>query len=86
MISIELKSGIKTKILIAKTDKSLREFSKKIGISHPYLSQVLSGKRNPSATVAHKISKGLGLEIEDIFLIPNVAKDNPRKEFVKTFE
>ncbi|PGS09918.1 helix-turn-helix domain-containing protein [Bacillus pseudomycoides] len=76
MIEIKLKDEIKTRLLIAKTGKSLRRFSKENGFSHAYLSQILKGDRNPSPVVATKISKGLNLEIEDIFLIKVVGGGN----------
>lgn len=71
MITFPLKDPIKTRLLIAETGKSLRSFSRKISISHSYLSQILNGKRNPSPTVAYKIAKGLNLKIEDVFFIKN---------------
>lgn len=69
MVVMELKNRAEVRILIAETGKSLRGFSAMIGVSQPYLSQILSGKQKPSATVAYKIARGLGVNIEDIFLI-----------------
>lgn len=69
MISFELRDGFTTRLLIAETGKSLRDFAKDAGISHSYLSQILSGKRSPSPTVAKKIANGLNAKIEEIFLI-----------------
>lgn len=68
-MNIQLKNSAETKIMMAKKGKTIRSFSKLIGVSHPYLSQILNKKRNPSATVAHKIAEGLGVKVEDIFLI-----------------
>lgn len=68
-MQITLKDSANTRLLIAKTGDSLRSFSKKIGISQGYLSQILSMKKNPSANVAYKISRGLNVDIEEIFLI-----------------
>jgi len=68
LVVMELRDRREIRILIAKTGQSLRGFSKMIGVSQPYLSQILSGKQKPSATVAYKIAKGLNLDIEDIFL------------------
>ncbi|OKL37601.1 helix-turn-helix domain-containing protein [Domibacillus mangrovi] len=79
MIVITIKDFGSTRIEIARKGKSLRGFSKEIGISQSYLSQVLNGKRNPSASVAYKIAKGLMLEVEDIFFVNNVANDNPHE-------
>lgn len=68
-MQITLKDSTNTRLLIAKTGDSLRSFSKKIGISQGYLSQILSMKKNPSANVAYKIARGLNVDIEEIFLI-----------------
>lgn len=83
MIEIKLKDEIKTRLLIAKTGKSLRSFSKENGFSHTYLSQILKGSRNPSPIVATKISKGLNLAIEDIFFVKVVGGSNQCGEEVQ---
>lgn len=80
MINITLKNRVRTRIMIAETGKGLRDFSKMIGISHAYLSQILNGKKNPSPTVAHKIATGLSLEIKDIFLIETVDSSTKKEE------
>ena len=80
MINVRAKDPIKIRIMIGKQGKSLKRFSSSIGISDPYLSQILNNKRNPSPVVADKIARGLGKEVEDIFLIENVAKDNHDQE------
>lgn len=67
-----LKSSRDTKLLIALKGLTLRGFASYIGVSHSFLSQVLNGKRKPSAVVAKKIADGLGKEIEEIFLIKTV--------------
>lgn len=69
MLKFELKSPNELQIRIALTGMSMRGFSKEIGISHSFLSQVINGKSNPSATTAGKISKGLNKKIDDFFLI-----------------
>lgn len=69
MAFLTLKDETETRLLIAETGNSLRGFSDIIDISPAYLSQILSGKRKPSPTIGHKIAKGLGLEIKEIFLI-----------------
>jgi len=66
-----MKNLEQTRLEIAKTGKSLRSFSKDIGISQGYLSQILCGKKKPSPTIAYKISNGLGVGFEDIFFIHN---------------
>jgi len=76
-----LKDKKVTKVLIAEKGYTLRTYSKVIGISHPYLSQVLNGKRNPSATTAHKIASGLGLKVDDLFNIKNSPRNNMEEVF-----
>lgn len=68
-MQITLRDSTKTRLLIARTGESLRGFSERIGVSQGYLSQILSMKKNPSANVAYKISQGLNVDIEEIFLI-----------------
>lgn len=76
MVDLTLKDVFQTKIMISETGKNFSSFAKNIGISRSYLSQILGMKRNPSVAVANKIAKGLGVEVEEIFLVKNVANDN----------
>jgi putative transcriptional regulator len=69
MIEIRVKDEVKTKMMIAESGNSLRSFSKHIGISHPYLCQVLNHHRNVSPITAKRISDGLGKKIDDIFFV-----------------
>lgn len=66
-------------MLIALEGKSVRSFSKEIAISHSYLTQILNGKKNPSPTVASKISEGLNKKIDDVFTIC-LVDDLPNRE------
>ena len=81
MVRLTLKNKKEVLLLIAKEGESLRGFSKKIGVSCAYVSQIINGKRNPSPIIANKISKGLNVNIEDIFLI-QTSVDNGQKEKV----
>lgn len=82
MFSITLRDNFKTRLSIAKNGQTLRSFSEMNGISHAYLSQILTGKRNPSPTVAFKIANGLNQSVEDIFLISlvDITNDQPRRK------
>ncbi|WP_404336405.1 helix-turn-helix domain-containing protein [Planococcus rifietoensis] len=82
MLRFELKNPDETKILIGKQGKSMRGFSNHIGVSQSYLSQVLSLKSRPSATIAKKIAEGLSVNIEDIFFI-TIDNKSYQKEKVK---
>lgn len=48
-IRLTLKNKKEVLLLIAKEGESLRGFSKKIGVSCAYVSQIINGKRNPSS-------------------------------------
>lgn len=76
MMNVQLKDSKKVRLLIAQTGKSLRSFAMEIEISQPYLSQILSGKNNPSVTVAYKIANGLAIDIEEIFLVEVIGHTN----------
>lgn len=81
-MKVELSNSSNIRILIAQQGMNLRLFSKHIGISQAYLSQILSGKRTPSPVVANKIAKGLNKKIDDIFFIQTDNKSNISKERV----
>lgn len=69
MLNIKLKDAqdLEKRIMIA--GFSQRSFAIHIGISSPYLNQVVKEVRNPSAKIAKKICEGLGVEFDDIFFI-----------------
>lgn len=51
------------------TPLSLNELSRVTGVSIGYLSRIEKGERNPSARVLHKLSKPLGLNEDELFVI-----------------
>lgn len=76
MVKCILRNEITTRLMIAEKMGSLKTFANEIGISQTYLTQILKCDRSPSPTIAHKIAKGLGRKVDDIFLIKSVAEDN----------
>lgn len=74
MVTFTILSTDETKLLIAKQGDSVKTFSKKIGISDSYLSQIINRKRKPSAPLAKKISDNLDRDIKEIFFIENTCK------------
>lgn len=79
-MKITLKDEKVIRTLIAERVGYLKKYALKSGISPTYLTQILKAQRNPSFTVAHNMASALGLKIEDIFLIIDVAKYNPKHE------
>jgi transcriptional regulator with XRE-family HTH domain len=74
LITVKFKDKKDIMLKIAEEGISLREFSRKSGISQGYLSQLLSGERKPSPVVAKKLAESLGLNMKDIFLIEVIDK------------
>lgn len=68
---VALKDKSEIRLLIAMKGFSLRGFSKEIGISQGYLSQILKGSKNPSPVIAFKVARGLEKEVSEIFFIDN---------------
>lgn len=69
MVKFEIINSNKMKMVIALKGFSIRSLSRKIGMSHSYLSQIINKKRLPSAVIVKKICEGLDINIDDFFLI-----------------
>lgn len=67
MVEIKLKNIDKVRIQMAKEGINLTELSRLINVSQSYLSQVLNGKRTPSAKLAKNIAHELGLNVNEVF-------------------
>jgi transcriptional regulator with XRE-family HTH domain len=78
MLMILIKDKDFKEILI-RQGLSQRAFSEKAGISSPFLSQVLQGKRNPGPKTSKKMCDSLGVEFDDIFFIENGYKSKQNK-------
>lgn len=69
MVGFTIKDSLKAKILIAETGNTLKSFSELAGISYSYMSRIIAGKNSPSVIVATKITKALGVTIDELFNI-----------------
>lgn len=63
---------------LLRSHKQQKELAGKIGISYPYLSQILSGARRPKLETLMAIEAETGVPVESWADIP-VAKSDPRK-------
>src|SRR5246500_3192287 len=63
---IEISLGQRLHELRDKADLSLRELSKKVGISGPFLSDIELGRRFPSEEILAKLAKVLNVSLEDL--------------------
>lgn len=75
-MSIKLKNVQFIKEMIARSGYSIRDFGEAVGISKPYVVQIVNGQRNPSPKVAKSIIDNLGCQFDDIFFIENDSKRN----------
>lgn len=55
--------GIKVKVKLAELDMTLSQFAIELGISQPYLTDILRGRRS-AANQKKKIAKVLGIQYE----------------------
>ncbi|GAP00806.1 hypothetical protein FFRU_012150 [Fructobacillus fructosus] len=68
-VKVTVKEPEELKRHIYQGGESISGFSRRIGVSVPYMSNVVSGKMNPSPTTAKKIADGLGVKLTSIFLV-----------------
>lgn len=69
----------KFKELLIRKGMSQRGFAKEIGISGPYMSQIVKGNRHPGPQISKKICDGLEVGFDDIFFIQNGYKSKQTK-------
>lgn len=65
---------------------SLRQLSKRAGVSNPYLSQIERGLRKPSAEILQQIAKGLRISAEALYVqagILDLPKGGPVVDAVR---
>jgi transcriptional regulator with XRE-family HTH domain len=63
---IEISLGQRLHELRDKADLSLRELSKKVGISGPFLSDIELGRRFPSEEILGKLARALNVSLEEL--------------------
>ena len=63
---IEISLGQRLHELRDKADLSLRELSRKVGISSPFLSDIELGRRFPSEEILAKLADALNVSLEDL--------------------
>lgn len=68
MIKTALKDKVAFNQLLMKEGFTLKSFAVHANVGYHSIQQVSSGKRNPTAPVAFKICKGLGMEFDDLFV------------------
>src|ERR1700741_5140651 len=63
---IEISLGQRLHELRDKADLSLRELSKKVGISGPFLADIELGRRFPSEEILGKLARALNVSLEEL--------------------
>ena len=60
--------------LLDERDISQNELARLCGLSSGYMSQVIGGKRSPSAPVRARIQEVLGVVFDDLFIVERVDR------------
>ena len=61
---------------LARLDRSQAEAADAVGVSKPYMSELISGKKkNPGYQVLHDLAAWLGITIDDLFRPPPDKRD-----------
>ncbi|MGS2600433.1 helix-turn-helix transcriptional regulator [Mammaliicoccus sciuri] len=65
-MSVEIKQLYLKSLLIDK-GYSVKRFSELVPMDYVYLINIINGKASPSVTMALKISKAIGVEVDELF-------------------
>jgi len=65
-MSVEIKQ-LYLKSLLVDKGYSVKRFSEIVPMDYVYLINIINGKASPSVTMALKISKAIGVEVEELF-------------------
>ncbi|WP_204189198.1 helix-turn-helix transcriptional regulator [Mammaliicoccus sciuri] len=65
-MSVEIKQ-LYLKSLLVDKGYSVKRFSEIVPMDYVYLINIINGKASPSVTMAIKISKAIGVEVEELF-------------------
>ncbi|NRS87833.1 transcriptional regulator with XRE-family HTH domain [Flavobacterium sp. 7E] len=66
-MEIKEKFGLRIKSLREKKEISIEHLANISNVDRNYISDIEKGKRNVSITIIEKLSKGLEVEIQDLF-------------------
>lgn len=68
MMNAKQRLGNRVRMLREEKHLSQRRFALMIGMDKTYLSGIENGNRNATISTLEKISEGLGIEVEDLFV------------------
>ena len=77
-MSVEIKQ-LYLKSLLVDKGYSVKRFSEIVPMDYVYLINIINGKASPSVTMALKISKAIGVEVEELFTF----KDEEESQHVR---
>lgn len=78
-MKIAVKDHAEFQRLIIMNGHSIRSFAAEAKVSHGYVSQIISGDRNPGPKTAKKFSDALNKDFDDLFFIQDVHKSAQNK-------
>ncbi|WP_225425884.1 helix-turn-helix domain-containing protein [Apilactobacillus micheneri] len=71
-------NGKKIRMLIAQNGYSLKDFSKIVPLSYPYLSRIVNNRVKITPQMAKRISDKLNIKMLDIFLLNSFTKSETK--------
>lgn len=77
-MSVEIKQ-LYLKSLLVDKGYSVKRFSEVVPMDYVYLINIINGKASPSVTMALKISKAIGVEVDELFTF----KDKEESQHVR---
>lgn len=80
MLEIKIKDTQKLAETIIKSGYTKRSFAKAINISNSFVSQITTGRKNPSPKVVKKICDELHINFDDYFCVEEGSKANETTE------
>lgn len=66
-MKIVIKDTDATKLEVIKLGMNMRQFADRLEIGQSYLSNILQGKKNPSPSLAKRITDEIGKPIQEVF-------------------
>lgn len=80
MLEIRVKDAQKLTETIIKSGYTKRSLARAINVSNSFISQITTGRKNPSPKVAKKLCDELHINFDDYFVIDNRGAENDKTE------
>lgn len=73
--SFKKEQRLNTELFITENFKTTQQFAKHVNVSPGYISSILNNRMNAGTKTAHKISKGLNKEVQELFEVKHLVEN-----------